>query len=695
MNFRDFSLPTRNSVWCVIGLFALLTCSRAEEQDPFAWLEERDSPQVREWIQRQNDKTLQALRSTTTFAELGTRLGELRDIEDDTVKFGVGVALVDGWIYRFHKSHSQPRGLWQRARHDTGAPKWETLLDLDKLAKDEETPWMFGPSSLRFSPNGRNCMIALVRGNSDLTATWREFSLDDHRFRADGFIIPEDRNTSAHWKDDDTLVISRGTPDPGHPHEILEWRRGEKISSARCVFRETNTIRLLPTRWETGDGAPIIGIASVEKTRELRYWVADRHGGFRAIFLPTDARILDFSDGRWLLMLRKPWNDGKTSWPTGSVVALPVNETTGEGIVVPTERESVESVIPMKGGLLVCGYRNVVGYLHFYRRHGTQWTRYEIALPGKGIAKVLADDRLRWALASYEDFITPRSNLLVDCDNLAANPLVSAPQQFRASGLAVEQFEVASTDGTKIPYFLVRRSDLPFDGSTPTLLTGYGANGIPLLPKYDPVLGKLWLERGGAFALANIRGGGEFGPAWHQAALKQNKQKSYDDFHAVARDLIERKVTSAKRLGIYGHSNGGLVMAVAIRQHPETFSASIMSAGVLDTIRTDLMSSTSVEAERGSPTIPAERAFLDETSPYQNLRAGLKLPTPLIVTARTDEVVHPAMSRKYAAKMEALGLPYYFYEFAEGGHSVAELPRDKALLSQLEYTYLSERLGLR
>jgi prolyl oligopeptidase len=305
----------------------------------------------------------------------------------------------------------------------------------------------------------------------------------------------------------------------------------------------------------------------------------------------------------------------------------------------------------------------------------------------------MSDERASEAFALYLNFLQPPTLYAVDVGTARAVPVETLPPQFDGSRHVVEQFEATSRDGTQVPYFLVRPKSSEANGRTPTLLHGYGGFQASLVPTYSGTLGKLWLEQGGAYAVANIRGGGEFGPAWHQAGLKTRRQVVYDDFIAVAEDLIRRKITMPQRLGIEGSSNGGLLMGVMLTQRPDLFRGVALGSPLLDMLRYHkLLAGASWVDEYGSPDVPEERAWLERFSPYQNLVKRADFPVPFFITSTRDDRVHPAHARKYAAKMESLGMPYLFYENTEGGHSAAANLQQRAMRAALEYTYLAQRL---
>jgi len=364
-------------------------------------------------------------------------------------------------------------------------------------------------------------------------------------------------------------------------------------------------------------------------------------------------------------------------------------------VYAPGPREAFDGAVATRDRLIVSIFDNVRGRAYAYApQSGGGWSAHRLELPDNAtLALASADDRGESAFVDVTSFLVPTTLYAIDAVRFTSEPVKTVPPRFDASRDVVEQREATSSDGTKIPYFLVRPKNLAYDGNEPTILYGYGGFQVSITPTYGGVLGKLWLERGGAFAVANIRGGGEFGPAWHDAGLKTKRQIVYDDFAAVGRDLIARKITSPRRLGIEGGSNGGLLMGVEFTQHPELWNAVDIQVPLLDMLRYEqIAAGASWVGEYGSVSIPAERAFLASISPYNNLRAGVKYPEPFVWTTTKDDRVGPQHARKFAAKLSAMGIPYLFYEVTEGGHGAGANLRESAFTSALEYTYFYQRL---
>ena len=428
---------------------------------------------------------------------------------------------------------------------------------------------------------------------------------------------------------------------------------------------------------------------------ETYLWTPEK--GVVKLDFPLKSTIQALVKGRLVFTLEQDWPE--RGFKTGDLLAydlaqLKAQPTGAKPVLVlrPGPREALEGVSATRNKLVVALYENVKGAI--YVLDPSDWSRRRIELPQKvSVGVVSASDRDDRVFLSVTGYLDPTSLWLADAATGQAEKLKTTPARFNTEGLTVDQFEARSTDGTMIPYFVVHRQALKTDGSNPTLLYAYGGFQASMTPGYSGTVGKLWLERGGVYVVANIRGGGEFGPAWHNAGLKQNRQKVFDDFAAVAQDLIARKITSPRRLGIMGGSNGGLLMGVQLTQHPELYNAVVVQVPLFDMIAyTHIGAGASWVGEYGDPAIPEERAFILKYSPYQALKAGQTYPEPFFETSTADDRVEPAHARKAAAKMKALGYPYYFYENTAGGHAAAANLKETARRVALEYTYLTRKL---
>ncbi|MGH6970860.1 MAG: prolyl oligopeptidase family serine peptidase, partial [Caulobacteraceae bacterium] len=507
------------------------------------------------------------------------------------------------------------------------------------------------------------------------------------------------------WLDDDTLIVSRdwgeGTMTAsGYPFVVKTLKRGEPLSDAREVFRgEAQDVSVDPAVLHDGDGGKLaLIVRATDFFHAEVYRLTDR--GVQRLWLPSKVDIVGLVAGRLVFTTLEDWRGYKAGSllafvPDDLASASPAPGGPDHLIFAPGPRQSVEQAAVTAHRLVAAIYDNVRGGVVVFDPKGEGgWSAETLPVAANSSVSLAAasemDDSLYY---NVEGFLSPTRLWRADAASGEASEAKSLPARFDASSEAVEQFEAVSKDGTRIPYFVVHPKGMKLDGSNPAILYAYGGFQVSMTPNYAGVLGKLWLERGGVYVLANIRGGGEFGPAWHEAGLKTHRQRIYDDFAAVAEDLIARKITSPRRLGIQGGSNGGLLMGVEMEQHPELWRAVDIEVPLLDMLRYEKIGAgASWVGEYGSVEVPAERAFLASISPYQNLKAGARYPEPLFVTATSDDRVTPVHARKMAAKMEAMGLPFLFFENTDGGHAASANIRQRAERVALEYTYFARKL---
>jgi len=669
------------------------------DSDPFLWLEDVDGAKALAWVREQNARTLALLESDPRYPTL---LAEARAVitAPDRIPYPsfLGERLVNFW-----QDDAHVRGLWRRTNLDsfrTPEPDWETLLDIDALAAAEQRNWVFH-GAMSLPPDYRRCLVALSDGGKDASEL-REFDLAARRFIENGFRLPEAKQ-SAVWLDDDTLFVARdwgpGTlTQSGYPFIVKKLRRGMPLDGAEQVFAGAAT--------DVSVGASVLRdpdgrVRGIGISRQLNFFESERYlltdRGPVRVPVPLRSSFRAFVTGQLVFSLEQPWQE----FASGALISLDLeaylhNPESAKPmlIVAPGPRESIEDATATRDRLLVTIYRNVRGAVASYRFDNGGWQSTPVQLPKNASVNVAAtsnrDDR---AFIDVAGFLDPNALWLVEPQADSAAPVKALPPRFDASADVVEQFEATSHDGTLVPYFVIRPKSLRIDGSAPTLLYGYGGFQVSLTPSYLGVAGKLWLENGGVYVIANIRGGGEFGPQWHQAALKSGRRHAFDDFIAVAEDLIRRGITSPRRLGIMGGSNGGLLMGVMLTERPDLFHAVVIQVPLLDMLRYHkLLAGASWIAEYGDPEIPEEAAFLRSISPYHKLKPGIGYPEPLFVTSTKDDRVHPGHARKMAARMEAMGLPFLYYENVDGGHSAAANLEERARRTALEFTYLMRKL---
>ncbi|HEY5409727.1 MAG TPA: prolyl oligopeptidase family serine peptidase [Caulobacteraceae bacterium] len=677
----------------------------AADADPFIWLEDANSPRALAWAKAENDRSLGLLQADPRYAVLHQEALKIVDATDRIPMPGFR----GGRIYNVWQDPEHAQGLWRRTSlesYQTAAPAWETVLDIDALSKAEGKTWVWKGANC-LPPDQRMCLVTLSNGGEDADEV-REFDLDKARFVSSGFLLPRSKQDVA-WQDADTLVVARdwgpGTmTESGYPFVVKLVKRGQPLEAAQEVFRgKPADVQVSPVSlYDPQTRQSAVVILRAISFFETEIYALTGHGVVR-LPLPLKASIQGLNGGQLLFTLKQDWTPqpGGRSIPQGSLVAADFAELQRGGtasvtvLMTPGPRESIDQVAASKDRIVVAAYENVKGRaLVFRRTPAGAWTREALPLPDNAAVDIVdADDQSDLAFLQVSGFLTPPTLYLTDTAAGALKPVKSLPARFDASRDVVEQFEATSTDGTKVPYFVVRPKELKFDGTAPTVLYAYGGFEISMLPSYSSINGKLWLERGGVYVLANIRGGGEFGPAWHDAGLKTHRQHIFDDFAAVAKDLIARKITSPRRLGIQGGSNGGLLMGVELTQHPELWNAVDIQVPLLDMIRfTQIGAGASWVGEYGSPDVPEERAFLEKISPYQNLKVGVKYPEPLFVTSTKDDRVSPAHARKMAARMQAMGLPFLYYENMEGGHAASANLHETAHRVALEMTYFIRKL---
>ena len=667
-----------------------------EPEDPFQWLEEVEGTRSLEWVRAHNQATMAELEAHPAYRDVYERSLQILNSRER-------IAMPDirgEWIYNFWQDEQKPRGVWRRTRWESylsANPAWETVLDVDSLARAESVPWSWSGATC-LEPEERMCLVRLSRGGADAVQV-REFDTAQKRFVADGFFLPEGKQSVA-WRDANTLLVARdfgeGTmTTSGYARTVRLWRRGTPLESATTLMEVpatdmgvwagsiTTADRTINAVWHR----PSFFEGSVHVLQGDRLVKLD---------LPLDADPYLVRD-QMAVYLRSPWQVGGRTLAAGTLVAMPLDrfmagERDFQVVVEPGERSTITGVSATRDYLLVSMLNNVRGELRRYALRDGRWTGETVPAPELGSVDVREtspeDNRYFFTYASFTQPTT-----LYLADEGGVREVRRLPEMFNAQGLVVEQFEAASKDGTPIPYFVVRRQDARMNGENPTLLYAYGGFESAETPAYSATIGSAWLERGGVYVLANIRGGGEFGPAWHRAGLKENRQRVFDDFIAVAEDLVARRITSPRRLGILGGSNGGLLVGVALTQRPELFNAVVAQVPLLDMRRYNkLLAGASWMAEYGNPDIPAEWAYISRYSPYQNVRPGQRYPRVLFYTTTRDDRVHPGHARKMAALMESMGYPVYYFENTEGGHGSGVTSEQRARGYAITYTYLLKRL---
>ncbi|MDP1824053.1 MAG: prolyl oligopeptidase family serine peptidase [Archangium sp.] len=670
-------------------------------EDPYLWLEEVTGEKPIAWVKERNALSQKELESVPGFADLRTRLKAIYDSKDR-----IPAVNVQGkFLYNFWKDEAHPRGLWRRtslAEYKKPAPAWELVLDVDALGAAEKKSWVWHGSQC-LPPKYERCLVSLSPGGSDAEIV-REFDAVKKAFVEGGFSLPEAKSQVS-WKELDTIYVATdfgpgSLTTSGYPRIVKEWKRGTSLSEAKLVLEgEASDVSIYGFReFDHGKTRDWVGRAKTFFSDET--WLRE---GDKLVKLdkPDDAQISAWDD-QALLRLRSDWIINEKVFKAGSLLAAPL-EAFKAGkrdftvLFEPTASTSLDGFEGTKTALFISVLDDVKSVIFVAKRGKKGWEQTKLETPKVGTFAVSAYDKDVNDDFWFTDtgFTSPSTLSLGTVGKPKREVLKTTPAFFKADGLEVTQFFATSKDGTKVPYFQVAKTGLKLDGSTPTLLEGYGGFEISLTPYYDATVGAAWLERGGVFALANIRGGGEYGPAWHRAALTHQRQRAYDDFAAVAEDLIARKVTSAQKLGILGGSNGGLLMGVMLTQRPELFGAIVCQVPLLDMKRYHLLlAGASWMEEYGDPGKPDDWLALSQYSPYQNVKAGKKYPRTLFTTSTKDDRVHPGHARKMVARLLEHGADLLYYENIEGGHGGAADNGQRAQMNALAFTFLAKQLGL-
>ncbi|MEO7853035.1 MAG: prolyl oligopeptidase family serine peptidase [Rubrivivax sp.] len=677
-----------------------------DPDDPFQWLEDVHGERAMAWVRERNDHARAALDNGPGFAVLRDELRAVLDSADQIPY----VTRRGPWLYNLWRDAQQPRGLWRRCTLDEyrkPAPLWHTLIDLDALARAEGENWVWAGAH-GLGPAYEHWLISLSRGGADATVV-REFDSTRLAFVEGGFALPEAKSDIS-WIDAHNVYVGTdfgpgSLTDSGYPRVIRHWQRGQPLASAAPVFEaEPQDIAAYASVDPTpGFERTVLGRAlDMYRSRSV-LWV---DGRAVPIDKPDDAS-LSFWRAQVLIHLRSDWTVQGHTWPSGALLVADADsylrgERVLQALFTPTTERSLTDFSTTRTHVLLNVLDNVASRLEEWHWLEDHWHRREVAAPFPGTLSVaswhdpwLGDDALAESYAlNSSDFLSPDALLLGHTGTDARELLKSRPSFFDSDGMRAEQHFAHSGDGTRVPYFVIGREDALADGRRPTLLSAYGGFEVSNTPTYSGALGVAWLRQGGTFVLANIRGGGEYGPRWHQAALREHRQRCFDDLAAVAEDLIARRITSAQRLAIQGGSNGGLLVGAVMLQRPELFRCVVCQVPLLDMRRYHrLLAGASWMAEYGDPDLPDDWAFIGRYSPYQNVRAGTALPTVLFTTSTRDDRVHPGHARKLAARMLQQQHAVLYYENIEGGHGGAADNAQRADMLALEFSFLWQQLG--
>ena len=718
MSLEKFVVIPKQSIhlWrCALSAVALMCVFSVKAQpvnsaiiDPHLWLEEVQGDKALAWVRERNAVSTALLQAQPVFADNRAKVLDVLNNRDQIPS----MSRRGEYFYNFWRDEKNPRGLWRRTdleEYRKVLPKWDVLLDLDALGKAENENWVWGGSDC-LAPDYNRCLISLSRGGADAKVT-REFDIAKREFVKDGFNLPEAKS-QLDWVDIHTVYVGTdfgpgSMTQSGYARIIKRWKRGTPISEAQLMYE--------------GKESDVAAFASVDKTPNFERTVFGRSADFYnteinfliddklvKIDKPSDASLSWQREWAFLL-LKSDFKVAELTYKSGSLLAIKFDallrgERSFEVLFEPTATRSLSRSGPTttRDFLLLNILDNVSGRIEELQYLGGKWQRREVKAPFPGALGAVGmhdpfvkDDPLANHYSmSYLDFLTPASLYLGKAGSDERELLKRNPTFFDGNGMRAEQRFATSKDGTQVPYFVVYPKGVKTDGTNPTVLYGYGGFQISMTPFYSGGWGTTWLQRGGVFVVANIRGGGEFGPNWHQSAVKQNKQKSYDDFAAVAEDLIKAGITKPQHLGIMGGSNGGLLVGAVMVQRPELFGAVVCSVPLLDMQRYHkLLAGNSWMAEYGNPDKADEWAYISQYSPYHNVKKGVKYPKVLFATSTRDDRVHPGHARKMAALMLEQGHDVLYFENIEGGHGGAANNEQRANLVALENTFLWTSLG--
>lgn len=668
-----------------------------DNQDPYLWLEDVTGDEALDWVRARNEPTLARFRDEN-FERMRTEALEVLDT-DARIPY---VVRRGEHLYNFWRDAANPRGLWRRTtldRYRTETPEWDVLIDVDELGRADGEKWVWAGAGVIY-PEYTRALVSLSRGGSDASIV-REFDMLTRQFVDDGFELPEAKSQVS-WADPDTVLVGTdfgpgSLTDSGYPRVVKRWRRGTPLAEAETVFEGA--------RSDVNVVASTSRVPGYERTligRALDFWNEEvyelRGSELIRIDAPTDASVSPHRE--WLLIeLRSDWSLGEDTYTAGSLLAANYDEFLAgtaqlQVVFEPDEHTALNHYAWTKDRLLIVSLADVASRVEIVTPG--DWRREPVAgIPAAtNTVVVSADDTGDEFFLDSSGFDSP-SRLMRGTDDGKLEQIKSAPGFFDAENISVTQNFATSQDGTSIPYFVVRPGGpQASDGPAPTLLYGYGGFESSNTPGYSGVLGRLWLARGGTYVLANIRGGGEYGPGWHTQAMREGRHKVAEDFAAVATDLVDRGITTVAQLGAQGGSNGGLLMGIMLTQYPERFGALVCSVPLLDMKRYHLLlAGASWVAEYGDPDNPDDWVFISEYSPYQNISATRRYPPVLMTTSTRDDRVHPGHARKMTAALEAAGHPVFYYENIEGGHAGAADNEQVAFKSALTYSFLWQMLA--
>lgn len=686
-------------ILCFITSCSLLPT--AESPDPFQYLEGVNDKKAMEWVENKNKTTLALLKADLRYTKIKKYMKRVMDSKDKLIY----VSFHGDYAYNLWRDKKHVRGLWRRASIKSylqGRPKWNSLLDIDQLAKKEKKNWVFKGGDV-FQ---KRALVHLSDGGKDAT-TVREFDLKSRSFLKGGFYLPEGKHHVS-WLSKDELLVGEGSEKKylttsGYPMRVQMWKRGESLKSAPVIFKgDKKDVAVWAYAIRDQEDGPVKFIL-IKKNMDF-------YNGKRFIYKsnklkpvngPSDADFYFESGSLFMRLKSKLKHQGKT-YVAGSLIRFDESEyladsskAKAELVFAPSKRIFIKSFAIINKHIVLSLNKEVSNeVVRVVKNKSGQWVQKRVNLPKNSTVYMLNDSKKNGFISLLiSNYLLPKTLYNLNLKTGRVARLQQEPKWFNSAPYKVTQHFAVSKDGTRIPYFMVNKKSAELNGKNPTIMYGYGGFAASMSPMYSAAIGYSWLAKGGTWVLANIRGGGEYGPQWHQAALKENRQKAYDDFKAVAEDLIKRKVTSPRRLGVVGGSNGGLLTGVALTQYPELFNAAAIQVPLLDMLRYHkLLAGASWIGEYGDPENSKMRKVLKSYSPYHNVKANQKYPKAFFMTSTADDRVHPGHARKMAAKMESMGHSFYYYENTEGGHGGSSNNEQRANWTALEYTYFLQML---
>ena len=691
----------------ILSTFVCIFTNYANANDKYQWLEDVNSDKSMQWVNQTNTVTDEKLKNTKLYKDLYSQALKVLNSESRLPS----LSQKGKWLYNFWQDDKNPRGIYRRTTLDEikkSNPKWFTVLDMDKYSNEHEKNYDYhGMTCL--PPEENKCLVSLSPSGGDAVEI-REFDLEKLAFVENGFELPLSK-TRISWIDQETVFVGTdfgidSMTESGYPRIIKKWLRGTDIKQAKTIYSADKKSMSAQAVRLQNDGNPIDIIYETTS-----FWSSNKYelknGKMVELNLPKSASLSGVYQNQLVVSLKKDWQYESNLYVQGEILLVDMALLRGEkgsieSIIKPDSKTVIESINTTKHGLLITLLEDVKAKLQLYKKNTDgKWDTKEIKFPKNGSLSITSvDEKSGDFFVEYESFITPPGLYHVNIKTLKPELIKQQDATFDGSLFKVEQYFTQSKDGTKVPYFVVMNKNTVLDGKNPTHIFSYGGFRNSLTPSYSGSYealsgsyGKLWLERGGVFVLANIRGGGEYGPAWHAAALLKNRHKAFEDFEAIATDLFERKITSAKHLGIEGRSNGGLLVTATMTRHPELYGAVICGAPLIDMKRYNkLLAGASWMGEYGNPDDPEMWEYIKTYSPYQNIKQKSQYPPIFFYTSTQDDRVHPGHARKMAAKMLEYGYDVEYYENIEGGHHGFSTNEQLAHRLALSYTHLWKNL---